>query len=171
MGAPDGFSDAVGWMQPPAREDGAARWVVTFSVADADATAARAKELGGTVLVEPVRRPVRPHGRRCAIRTARRSRSASSSRRRTELLRAALCRAVPGGCVESGLRDRRVTRARVESLWGRADSLSDGERAEARLVEVAGNVWFASALSLLVRVRGRRVVSLGAAVLRGGPVF
>ena len=53
MGAPDGFSDAVGWMQPPARENGGARWVVTFSVADADETAARAKELGGTVLAEP----------------------------------------------------------------------------------------------------------------------
>ena len=53
MGAPEGFSDAIGWMQSPAREDGAARWVVTFSVADADETAARAKELGGTVLAEP----------------------------------------------------------------------------------------------------------------------
>ncbi len=53
MGAPDGFSDAVGWMQPPARENGGARWVVTFSVADVDETAARAKELGGTVLAEP----------------------------------------------------------------------------------------------------------------------
>jgi len=53
MGAPDGFSDAVGWMQPPARENGAARWVVTFSVADVDETAARAKALGGTVLAEP----------------------------------------------------------------------------------------------------------------------
>lgn len=30
MGAPDGFSDAVGWMQPPAREDGAARWLVVL---------------------------------------------------------------------------------------------------------------------------------------------
>ncbi len=53
MGAPEGFSDAVGWMQPPARADGAARWAVTFSVADVDATAARASELGGTVLVAP----------------------------------------------------------------------------------------------------------------------
>jgi predicted enzyme related to lactoylglutathione lyase len=53
MGAPEGFSDAIGWMQPPAREDGAARWAVTFSVADADESAVRARELGGTVLAEP----------------------------------------------------------------------------------------------------------------------
>ncbi len=53
MGAPEGFSDAIGWMQPPARENGAARWAVTFSVADADESAARAAQLGGTVLVEP----------------------------------------------------------------------------------------------------------------------
>ena len=52
-GAPEGFSDAIGWMQPPATENGGARWVVTFSVADADDTARRAPELGGTVLVEP----------------------------------------------------------------------------------------------------------------------
>jgi predicted enzyme related to lactoylglutathione lyase len=53
LGAPEGFSDAIGWMQPPAREDGPARWAVTFSVADADDTAARTAGLGGTVLVEP----------------------------------------------------------------------------------------------------------------------
>lgn len=53
FGAPEGFSDAVGWMQPPANEDSPARWVVTFSVADADDTARRAPDLGGTVLVEP----------------------------------------------------------------------------------------------------------------------
>ena len=53
MGAPEGFSDAIGWMQPPAREDGAARWAVTFSVADADEPPPARSELGGTVLVEP----------------------------------------------------------------------------------------------------------------------
>jgi len=53
LGAPEGFSDAIGWMQPPATPDGPARWVVTFSVADADDTAARTPALGGTVLVEP----------------------------------------------------------------------------------------------------------------------
>ena len=53
LGAPDGFSDAIGWMQPPARDDSAPRWAVTFSVADTDDTAARTPALGGTVLAEP----------------------------------------------------------------------------------------------------------------------
>jgi len=53
FGAPEGFSDAIGWMQPPATENGPARWAVTFSVADADDTARRTPDLGGTVLVEP----------------------------------------------------------------------------------------------------------------------
>src|SRR3954470_4959852 len=53
LGAPDGFSHAIGWMQPPAPPDGPVRWVVTFSVADADDTAARTRSLGGSVLVEP----------------------------------------------------------------------------------------------------------------------
>jgi uncharacterized protein len=57
FGAPDGFSDAIGWMQPPASEDGGARWTVYFTVADADATAARAPKLGGEVLVEPFDAP------------------------------------------------------------------------------------------------------------------
>jgi predicted enzyme related to lactoylglutathione lyase len=53
LGAPDGFSDAIGWMQPPSNPDAPARWAVTFTVADADDTARRAPELGGAVLVEP----------------------------------------------------------------------------------------------------------------------
>jgi predicted enzyme related to lactoylglutathione lyase len=57
IGAPDGFSDAIGWIQAPAADDGAARWAVSFSVADADATAARATALGGSVLVEPFDAP------------------------------------------------------------------------------------------------------------------
>ena len=52
-GAPEGFSDAIGWMQPPSGADGPARWAVTFGVADADEAASRAAELGGAVLVEP----------------------------------------------------------------------------------------------------------------------
>jgi uncharacterized protein len=52
-GAPEGFSDAIGWMQPPASEDAPARWAVTFSVADVDAAASRARKLGGAVVVEP----------------------------------------------------------------------------------------------------------------------
>lgn len=51
-GVPEGFSDAIGWLIP---SDGAApaRWHVTFAVADTDAVAARAVELGGTVLEAP----------------------------------------------------------------------------------------------------------------------
>ncbi len=51
-GAPPGFSDAIGWFVP--LSDGALpHWNVTFTVTDADASAARVKELGGTVLSEP----------------------------------------------------------------------------------------------------------------------
>jgi predicted enzyme related to lactoylglutathione lyase len=57
-GAPEGFSDAVGWMlemngdQFPG--DIAAHWAVTFAVDGTDAVAGRAVELGGTVLTGPV---------------------------------------------------------------------------------------------------------------------
>lgn len=50
-GAPEGFSDAVAWMIPST--DGDPRWTVTFSVADADAVAERAAELGGEVVTPP----------------------------------------------------------------------------------------------------------------------
>jgi predicted enzyme related to lactoylglutathione lyase len=50
-GAPPGFTDAVAWLD--ALEDGPARWSVSFTVADADASAARAAELGATILAEP----------------------------------------------------------------------------------------------------------------------
>lgn len=53
FGAPEGFSDAIGWMQPPPTADAPARWAVSFTVADVDAAAARVPGLGGTVLVEP----------------------------------------------------------------------------------------------------------------------
>jgi predicted enzyme related to lactoylglutathione lyase len=53
LGAPEGFSDAIGWIQAPGHPDGPARWAVTFSVADTDDTARGARELGGEVLVEP----------------------------------------------------------------------------------------------------------------------
>jgi predicted enzyme related to lactoylglutathione lyase len=52
-GAPPGFTDAIGFFIP-ANGDSPANWNVTFSVADADASAARVKELGGQVLSEPV---------------------------------------------------------------------------------------------------------------------
>ena len=50
-GAPEGFTDAIGWMIPST--DGDPRWSVTFSVDDADAVAARAAELGGEVVTPP----------------------------------------------------------------------------------------------------------------------
>jgi predicted enzyme related to lactoylglutathione lyase len=53
LGAPEGFSDAIGWMQAPGHPETPARWAVTFSVADADDTARRTPGLGGEVLVEP----------------------------------------------------------------------------------------------------------------------
>jgi predicted enzyme related to lactoylglutathione lyase len=55
MGAPEGFEDVVARILP--REGGPARWGVTFAVDDADATAARAGELGGSVLVAPQNAP------------------------------------------------------------------------------------------------------------------
>ena len=51
MGAPDGFADVVATILP--RAGGPARWSVTFAVDDVDAIAARARELGGSVLAEP----------------------------------------------------------------------------------------------------------------------
>ena len=52
FGAPPGFSDCVAWIQPLG-EGGTPHWSVTFAVADSDAIAARARELGGTVEAEP----------------------------------------------------------------------------------------------------------------------
>jgi uncharacterized protein len=49
-GAPEGFTDAVAWI---IAADGEPRWDVTFAVADADAAASRAQELGGEVVVAP----------------------------------------------------------------------------------------------------------------------
>lgn len=51
-GVPAGFEDAIGWLLPA--EPGAApRWDVTFAVSDTDATARRADDLGGSVVVAP----------------------------------------------------------------------------------------------------------------------
>lgn len=54
-GGPAGFEDVVATFNPIPQDDAdtPAQWSVTFAVDDADATAARAAELGGTVLVEP----------------------------------------------------------------------------------------------------------------------
>jgi uncharacterized protein len=58
-GAPDGFEDVVAAIIPIAdgQRDTPAHWSVTFAVADADATAAKASELGGNVIVPPFDAP------------------------------------------------------------------------------------------------------------------
>jgi predicted enzyme related to lactoylglutathione lyase len=59
MGAPDGFIDVVAALNPIAGDDSTtpAHWSVTFAVDDADATAAKAKELGGEVIAGPFDAP------------------------------------------------------------------------------------------------------------------
>jgi hypothetical protein len=59
VGAPTGFEDVVASINPiPADQpDVAAHWNVTFAVDDADATAAKATELGGKVIVPPFDAP------------------------------------------------------------------------------------------------------------------
>jgi uncharacterized protein len=54
-GAPEGFIDVVAALEPipDDQPDTPAHWGVTFGVDDADAVAARAVELGGTVVVPP----------------------------------------------------------------------------------------------------------------------
>jgi predicted enzyme related to lactoylglutathione lyase len=54
MGAPERFADVVASINPAG---GDARWDVTFGADDADAIAARATELGGTVIVPPTDAP------------------------------------------------------------------------------------------------------------------
>jgi predicted enzyme related to lactoylglutathione lyase len=58
-GAPRGFEDVVAALSPIADDqpDVPAHWSVTFGVDDADATAARAAELGGQVIVPPFDAP------------------------------------------------------------------------------------------------------------------
>jgi uncharacterized protein len=52
VGAPEGFEDAVAFLVPlPGDQE--PHWSVTFAVDDADATAARAAELGAKVVVAP----------------------------------------------------------------------------------------------------------------------
>ena len=59
VGAPEGFEDVVAHITPIADDqpDTPAQWSVTFAVDDADATAAKATELGGTVIVPPFDAP------------------------------------------------------------------------------------------------------------------
>ena len=58
-GAPNGFEDVVASINPipDDQPDTPAHWSVTFAVADADATAAKATELGGKVIVPPFDAP------------------------------------------------------------------------------------------------------------------
>ena len=58
-GAPTGFEDVVASINPIADDqpDVPAHWSVTFAVDDADATAAKATELGGKVIVPPFDAP------------------------------------------------------------------------------------------------------------------
>jgi uncharacterized protein len=58
-GAPKGFEDVVASIIPIADDqpDTPAHWSVTFATADADATAAKATELGGKVIVPPFDAP------------------------------------------------------------------------------------------------------------------
>jgi uncharacterized protein len=58
-GAPAGFEDVVATINPIADDqpETPAHWSVTFAVEDADATAARATELGGRVIVPPFDAP------------------------------------------------------------------------------------------------------------------
>ena len=59
MGAPDGFIDVVAALNPIADDDSDTppHWSVTFAVDDANATAAKARELGGEVVAGPVDAP------------------------------------------------------------------------------------------------------------------
>jgi predicted enzyme related to lactoylglutathione lyase len=58
-GAPAGFEDVVAAINPIAEDqpDVPAHWSVTFAVEDADATAAKAAELGGEVIAPPFDAP------------------------------------------------------------------------------------------------------------------
>ena len=59
MGGPEGFVDVVASIIPIAADqpDTPAHWNVTFAVDDADAAAAKATELGGTVVAPPFDAP------------------------------------------------------------------------------------------------------------------
>lgn len=59
MGAPEGFIDVVAALNPIADDDSdtPAHWSVTFGVESADATAAKAEELGGRVVHGPFDAP------------------------------------------------------------------------------------------------------------------
>ena len=66
-----GFEEVVAAIAPLSGGDSRASWNVTFGTEDADATAAKAMELGGTVVVPPVERRTRD-SRCCVTRRERR---------------------------------------------------------------------------------------------------
>jgi uncharacterized protein len=59
MDAPEGFIDVVAAFNPIAADDSETppHWSVTFGVDDVQATAAKARELGGAVVAEPFDAP------------------------------------------------------------------------------------------------------------------
>jgi uncharacterized protein len=57
MGAPAGFEDVVAGLNVIADPDTPPHWGVTFAVDDADATAKKAEDLGGQVIVPPIDAP------------------------------------------------------------------------------------------------------------------
>lgn len=59
MGAPEGFANVVASLNPipDDRPETPSHWGVTFAVDDADATAEKARQLGGTVVAEPFDAP------------------------------------------------------------------------------------------------------------------
>ena len=57
MGAPDRFEDAVATLAPLTDAGTTPHWGVTFATEDADATAAKAAELDGTIVVPPTDAP------------------------------------------------------------------------------------------------------------------
>ena len=59
MGAPEGFIDVVAALNPISADDSEtpAHWSVTFGVDDADATVAKAAELGGEIVAGPFDAP------------------------------------------------------------------------------------------------------------------
>jgi predicted enzyme related to lactoylglutathione lyase len=57
MGAPDRFEDAVATVAPLGEGQDTPHWALTLATGDADATATRARELGATVVQEPIDLP------------------------------------------------------------------------------------------------------------------
>jgi predicted enzyme related to lactoylglutathione lyase len=59
LGAPEGFVDVVASIAPISDDDSdtPAHWSLTFAVDDADAAAAKAEELGGTIVMPPTDMP------------------------------------------------------------------------------------------------------------------